>query len=302
MDVLLVDVDSKIPNLALMKIAAHHKAKGDSVGFDVLNPDLVYASVIYRKNKHLVDGLKFFYPDAQINIGGPGYDLHSKLPDEIEYIRPDYSLCPNCDYSIGFSTRGCIRKCHFCIVPAKEGGFRRAQHPSEWYNSEFDKILFLDNNILADRDWFFKVTQWCMDRKLKIWFSQGLDIRLLDERIADRLSIMPIWKPISFAWDCIEDESVIRAKIEVLKRAGFADWKLKRWVQFYVYVDSDADYDSGVFRCRVLKELHCNPFLMYNIDSRITPRVQALRRWANLKWIFWSCDISAYSRKAKGGL
>ena len=42
MKVLLVDMDSKIPNLALMKISAHHKAQGDDVGFAIENPDKVY--------------------------------------------------------------------------------------------------------------------------------------------------------------------------------------------------------------------------------------------------------------------
>jgi hypothetical protein len=31
MNILLVDVDSKIPNLALMKLSAWHKAKGNQV-------------------------------------------------------------------------------------------------------------------------------------------------------------------------------------------------------------------------------------------------------------------------------
>lgn len=75
MRVLLVDIDSKIPNLALMKIARYHRMQGDEVGFNIPNPDKVYASVIFKRNRHKVDGLRLFYPDADINIGGSGYDL-----------------------------------------------------------------------------------------------------------------------------------------------------------------------------------------------------------------------------------
>jgi hypothetical protein len=57
MEVLLIDVDSKIPNLALMKISAYHKQRGDEVGFDIDDPDVIYASVIFEKNRHLVDWL-----------------------------------------------------------------------------------------------------------------------------------------------------------------------------------------------------------------------------------------------------
>ena len=93
--VLLIDIDSRIPNLALMKISAYHKAQGDEVGFSVTDPDKVYASVIFKKNRHLVDGLRFYYPDAEIDVGGSGYDLKKILPDEIEAMTPDYSIYPD---------------------------------------------------------------------------------------------------------------------------------------------------------------------------------------------------------------
>ena len=96
MKVLLIDVDSKIPNLALMKISAYHKSVGDTVGINnISSPDKVYASVIFKKNKHNVDGLRFLYPESEIVIGGSGYDLVIKLPEEIENIKPDYNLYPN---------------------------------------------------------------------------------------------------------------------------------------------------------------------------------------------------------------
>jgi len=318
MDILLVDIDSKIPNLALMKLSAYYKALGHNIGFDIVDPDIVYASVIFKKNKHLVDGLKFWYPHAQINIGGSGYNLSKTLPDEIESTKPDYDLytdvCNLCgsvrrycnckkkrlfgkiDYSLGYSSRGCIRNCYFCIVPEKEGHFCRAVHPKEWYNPDFNKIMFLDNNILADKEWFFEITDWCIQKDLKVWFCQGLDIRLLDEQVSIRLKQLKLWKPIFFAWDHIEDEPVVREKLPILQKAGFDGWRLKRWIQFYVYVNSDADYNTGVYRCREIKKMGCNPFVMFNMDSEPTKRIKELKRWANKKQIFNSCDISEYSR------
>ena len=175
--ILLIDVDSTIPNLALMKISAYHKAKGDNVALIKLNlkrrekvnliekPDKIYISVIFKKNKQAVCDLVEQYPDLEIDIGGSGYDLRKELPPEIEAMRPDYTLYPEYDYSIGFSNRGCFRKCHFCIVHEKEGNFRRVQHPEEWYNPKFRKITFL-NNILADKQWFMKITDWCISKSV----------------------------------------------------------------------------------------------------------------------------------------
>lgn len=291
MRVRLVDVDSKIPNLTLMKLSAYHKARGDEVGFGVVDPDKVYASVIFKKNKHMVDGLPFFYPGADIVVGGPGYDLSVTLPDDVELMKPDYDLYPECESSIGFSTRGCFRKCHFCIVPEKEGRFRTVQHPREWYDERFDKIMFLDNNIIADKNWFFEVTDWCIEKNLQVWFTQGLDIRLLDEEVAKQLLQMKVWKGIFFAWDHIEDETNIKEKIALLKEVGFSDSKLRRDVQFYVYVDDDSEYESGVYRSRELKKLECNSFVMFNIDTEATERIKLLQRWTIRKELYWTKDI-----------
>jgi len=64
----LIDFDSTIPNLALMKISTYHKALGDKVtlsqgehvGFRDTEPDKIYASIIYKKNKVLSPAIKQF--------------------------------------------------------------------------------------------------------------------------------------------------------------------------------------------------------------------------------------------------
>lgn len=306
----LIDVDSTIPNLALMKISSYHKARGDratfskgvTVGFASNKaPDKIYVSTVFKRNKdkvtQLISDLSFTYPNTEIDVGGSGYDLKKTLPDEIEELRPDYTLYSKCDYSMGFSSRGCVRTtktCPFCIVPIKEGKFRRVAHPEAWHNPEFKNIVFLDNNILSDKDWFMQVTAWCIQKSLKIWFTQGLDIRKMDEDIAKRLLEMKKYKSIYFAWDHIEDEAIIREKIALLRSVGFTDKLLERNIAFYVYVDSDAEFDSGVYRCRELKKLGVASFAMYNIDNKITHRITHFRRWTRSRNVYWSCDVEEY--------
>lgn len=294
--ILLIDIDkSKFPNLALMKISAYHKSMGDDVSFiNTDNPDLVYASVIFAKNKHKVDGLKFYYPNAKIVVGGSGYDIDSNLSEEIEVLKPDYDLYPKIDYSLGYTTRGCNRSCGFCIVPRKEGKFKIWHHPSKFYDKRFDKIIFLDNNILLDKNRFFEVCDFCIDHSLKVWFTQGLDIRLLDDAVASKLSELDTFKGFHFAFDNTSLEPIIRAKCNLLKEYGI---KIRHDVQFYVYLDSEDQYQDAVYRCRVLKDLGTNPFVMYNINHKPTKKINALRRWANRKQAFWICDIMNYNRR-----
>lgn len=292
MKIRLVDIDSKIPNLALMKISAWHKSQGDRVGFDIEDPEKVYASCIFTKNAWKARGLQFMYPDAEIEIGGSGIDLTKTLPVEIERIKPDYDLYPS-TYSLGFTTRGCIRKCQFCIVPEKEGRLCRWQHISEWHDSRFDTVICLDNNITADREWFFENTDYILENRLKFNAIQGMDIRLMTDEIAERLKAIRWSGQYHFAFDRIADEEAVRSGITVLKEAGI---NTRHDVTFYVLVGFDTTPEEDIRRCRVLKDLGTNPFVM---QYRRTADTKRLAWWANRKQAFWSFDIDDLDRRIR---
>ncbi len=292
MKILLCDIDSLKPNLALMKISAYHKSIGNDVYLNKydINPDIIYASVIFSKNKYLVDHLSR-YNNSEINIGGSGYDLKTTLPDKVEYIKPDYTLYPEIDYSLGFTTRGCNNKCYFCIVPQKEGCFRIHQHPKDFYDEKFNKVVFLDNNILFDKKWFKIVLKWCMDMNLNVWFNQGLDVRLVTEKDLRILCKCKTINNIELAWDNIKDEKIVKQKIELIKK--YFDL---RKVQFFVYTDSDHDFEGALYRCNELKKLGTNAFVMFNPKSQRTNRIKRLMRWANRKQLFWSLTFEEYNK------
>jgi hypothetical protein len=78
--VLLCQLDGKLPNLALMRIAAHHRDRDDYIQLSCGAQferglwdcfDKVYASAIFKKTAPLVDRLKAVYPSAIIgaNLG-----------------------------------------------------------------------------------------------------------------------------------------------------------------------------------------------------------------------------------------
>ena len=284
----LIDVDSKIPNLALMKISAYHKSKGDTVGFNLKYPNKIYQSIVFNKNRGRA--LNKTVVDIPVEYGGSGISLKSRLPDEIEFIKPDYDLYPS-EYSQGFTTRGCIRNCHFCIVRDKEGKLKRHQHPKDFFDDRFNTIMIMDNNWLADREWFFETSGWIIDNGLKT-IEQGLDIRLIDEDIIGQLKDLKI-KIWHFAFDFTSLEPIIREKIQLLKDCGVNP---KNYCDFYVYCHDDASYDDALYRCNVLRSIGASAFLMFNCENGKTRRIKDLTKWVNRKCLFWSIPFEKYSR------
>ena len=293
MKVLLIDVDSTIPNLALMHISTYYKnGGGNEVGFNVSDPDKVYASVIFTKNRHLCDGLRFLYPNAEIDIGGSGYDLNKKLPEEVNRLMPDYSLYPDYPSDLGFTTRGCDRNCYFCIVTKKEGRFHINQHPSEFHDPSHKSIVLMDNNILWDKDWFMEVTDWILKNNLKVDFNQGLDIRLVDNDIAKRLSELRPIRNWHFAFDSLNYKDDVIKGIGILNRNGV---NLRHDSNWYVYLHNDSQFEDALERITILKEQNVLPYLMINPESKKTRRMSDLKRYTR-PWVFFSMDFKDYRR------
>ena len=289
MNIRLIDFDSKIPNLALMKISAYFKDyyKGScDVGFDVQEPDRIYVSVIFTKNKQQAAGLTSMYPQSKVEFGGSGWSLESHLPPDVEFIKPDYDLYPS-TYSQGFTTRGCIRKCQFCIVPEKEGQIATWQHPSVFHDDRFDTCMIMDNNLFAAPDtWQKDVFSWFSDSGVKMLSPQGWDARLLTEERTHLLKSVRHPKGLRFAWDNMQDEPAVIRAINLLKAAGF---NLKHDISFYVLVGFNTTFEQDLYRCNKLREWGVNAFVMQY--HKKDPQLRKLAKWANRRWAYWSAPF-----------
>lgn len=295
MDVGLVDVDSKIPNLALMKASAYHKARGDNVKlYDPLfdEPDLIYASKIFD----FTPDYEYFPDGVETLRGGPGYDRRAVLPfPDADRIMPDYDLF-GCEYAIGRITRGCPNKCPWCIVPGMDGNevHRVARLTDFWCGQ--DTVRLLDDNIMADEDIFVDACRELHDARVKvIW--EALDIRLVTDRSAKALASVKQAKSIHFAWDGHSQDDAVHIGIETLKRNGIKPYRL----MFYVLVGFNTNPEYDLHRIYELRRLGVNPFVMpYDKGD---PYQKALARWCNNKFVFKSCpDFHEYegARKLEG--
>jgi len=278
MRVKLLQIDGKMPNLALMKIAAYHKRCGDEVSFDISDPDKVYISCIFEWNKAKALGIAKMF-DCPVEIGG--YGVNSKmLPDVIEHIMPDYSLY-DIDYSIGYLTRGCIRKCPFCRVWKTEGHFREHAQLDEFLCPSHHKVIIMDNNLLASKKAFDHLA-YIKEKNLKVCFTQGLDLRLMTPEIARVLSKID-YRSLNFkakrlyvAWDNVSEEDEIIDGLQLLIDAGIKPYH----IMCYMLTCFDSTFEEDMYRFKRLRELGVDPFVMH-FNHKGEKRDIEFARWVN---------------------
>ncbi|MDP2646198.1 MAG: hypothetical protein Q8P24_14755, partial [Desulfobacterales bacterium] len=191
--ILLVDVDGRIPNVALMKLSAFYRREGYRTQlvrgdrWDVDAAEQVYASCVFNCASSLrrVRKLREIFGD-DLKIGGSGLDLKLRLPAEIEELPADFSLYSEIgDRAIGFLTRGCPFKCPFCVVPQKEGMPRQVSGFDELLQNR-TKVVLLDDNILAHPQADDFLSEMAA-RNLEVNFNQTLDLRLVNKERAGLL-------------------------------------------------------------------------------------------------------------------
>ena len=265
----LIQVDGKEPNLALMKLAKYYEDLGHNTFF-------IDLSTIKAD----------FWFGSKIFMGGSGYDIKAQLPKDIEEVIPDYAKF-GLDHSIGFTSRGCIRNCEFCIVKEKEGMIK--EEGTNWIKNK--KVLLLDNNFLASPNWKEKL-QYFVDNKIKVCFNQGLDLRLLTDEKAEMLSKVDYrddqfkTKRLYFAWDSIKDEQIILEKLKLLISKGIKPIH----IMVYVLVGFNSTFDEDMYRTKKLIELGVKPFIMqfmqFNSNSKKVrdPKLIDLARWINRRY------------------
>lgn len=226
---------STLPNVALMRLSAWHKAQEDAV---VLNPvpldgcERVYISTLFTWQRRQVERLAAdFRAHADVQIGGSGWNLALTLPAEVDVMPNDYDLF-GIDYGIGYSSRGCIRDCEFCPVPQAEGWVREDKAIADLLNPRSNRLILMDNNFFAS-DWRPKMAE-IERRGLVVDWPQGNDIRLMTPEIAaalarlrDRGQLCTVRgraNTLHFAWDKPSNDArtgqVVRG-IQTLFAAGF---------------------------------------------------------------------------------
>lgn len=288
-----MDVDGhNFPNLALMKLSAWHKKQGDIVEWYqplFSRPDKIYASKVFTFTPDYVD---YSANDPEPYRGGTGYGIMSVLDDEIENMTPDYSIYPNFENAIGFLTRGCIRKCKWCVVPKKEGDIRQVTSIEKISAGRRD-IVLMDNNFLAaDRDFVKEQLSIVAKNKYRIDFNQGLDARLIDEENADWLSKCKYIRYLRFSCDTMSMLPHIKNTVNLLRKSGYSK-------DVFVYVLAQ-DLQESIERIKELTSIDkkitpfCQPYRDFINNTEPPVELKRLARWCNIQSIRKTISFEEY--------
>jgi hypothetical protein len=284
----------------LMKISAMHKEQGDTVKL-VKGRKKVYTNdgskaefdVIYITSmftffyKEVIEAILYYqkhYHKAEIKVGGifasimpeyikrhTGISPHIGVLPEAEGCIPDYDIIQSThpkifgyndrDTSLAFTSRGCIRKCQFCVVPKIEGKVYNIPNWETHINIDKPAISFMDNNWFAkdekslDED-IEKIND-LLKRGIKyIDFNQALDARLFTEKIAKKMTGIPL-EPVRFAFDNKSEDGPVQKAIAIAREYGFMhsvknnrDWNAKQ-SNSSIYVLYNFKDDPAFFYYRI---------------------------------------------------
>lgn len=294
------------PNIALAKIARYHKERGDEVEWALPfeHYDILYMSKIFN----FTPDIDIAYNADKIIKGGTGYDIYSKLPDEIDRLQPDYSIYPNVpnDIAYGFLTRGCRRNCSWCVVPRKEGKVKPYMDIDEIAIEGRTNIVLMDNNILAAGDYCTAQLDKIIERGYRIDFNQAMDARLVNEDNAKLLAkIKWINGRIRFGCDTHAQIKDCERAIKLINANGFKG-------EYFLYTmiggknDFKECYDRLHYWWKRLQDFRHNKVgrAVYayaqpyrDPDKKNTPPIWQLdmARWVNKRMIFYTTDFKDFS-------
>jgi hypothetical protein len=312
----------RFPNLVCEKLSAYWKEQGENVVLlnsydEIVNFDLVFVAKVFTDTPC---PLNVAHLPHNVIIGGTGFyfDKAPNLPLVIEHHMPDYHLYDAWiakqkdeakakaeaegdafnedaflskfrefrEYSIGFLTRGCFRKCGFCVNKKYSFVFKHSPL-SEFYDPSMKKICLLDDNFLGCPSWR-EMLQELIDTGRPFKFKQGLDERLLDDEKCQLLFNSNYDGDFTFAFDKVTDYDLIKEKLGIINK-----YRSKQSVKFYVLVGfMSVDYhdiENAFLRISLLLQYGCLPYIMRFQNKNETPWKDskyrtlyiAIARWCN---------------------
>jgi hypothetical protein len=266
---------------------------------------------------------------TNIHVGGTGFFFANapNLDDEIEHHMPDYHLYDAwiekevadakaeyeragkhfnkssfmmqfkeyTDYSIGFVTRGCFRKCPFCVNQKYDRVFLHSP-VEEFYDPTRKKICLLDDNIFGCPQWR-DILNELVSLKKPFKFKQGMDERILTDEKCKLLFSAPYDGDYTFAFDNTSDYDLIHSKLKLIRKYTKA-----KNIKFYVLVGFESideiDIENMWKRVELLMRYQCLPYIMRYRNKNEMPWKDSKYRGMYITMARWCNQPSFFKKKS----
>jgi hypothetical protein len=275
-----------------MHVSTWHKAQGDTV--EIAFPLAAHTyDRVYRSKPFT------FTPDdmtpwpCEVISGGTGYDPVVRLPmGDLDDVMPDYGLF-GCDHGVGRITRGCPRRCPFCVVTKMDGSrVHQVAEVTDFLHPVSDRLSLLDDNLTAMPDLFVQTCELLSSLRVRVKF-EALDARFIDRPAAQALMSVRRWGNLHFAWDSTSQERAVFAGLSALKAA----YPSMHDVLVYVLIGYDTPTEDWLYRCEKLRAFGALPFVMPY--DKADPLQADFARYWNHKAIARSVTWEEYRRSVR---
>lgn len=311
MNVRITQLDGRLPNLALMRISAFHRKRGDTVRFmrsphrhlDEPDYDRVYGSAIFRFSAKQIERLRAEWPEAVIGGTGTGSPVTVEGLNEFEDAGLDYGLYPDFTASIGFTQRGCRLSCKFCVVPGKEGKpLSVASVRDIWRGPPWPRHLhLLDNDFFGEPSWSDRIEE-IRAGGFKVSFTQGINVRAMTDEVAAAIATIQYRddgfkrRRLYTAWDNLKDEEVFFRGVDTLERHGVPPSHLM--VFMLIGFDKRETWERIFHRFNRMVARGIRPYPMVFDQSRLD--LKRFQRWV-VTGLYRAIPFSEYDAGRKAG-
>jgi hypothetical protein len=195
---------------------------------DLMMADKINISAIFSwdlpRLRSVADNALFF--GCKVLIGGPAVANNIKSLSKYNIGYDHGAEYVEGDFSMTWTSRGCIRNCSWCIVPKIEG-----RTMIERDNLHYAPLV-LDNNFLACSDKHIEKVLTLWSGK-KVDFNQGLDARLYTPQFREQIeyyNIRPtVWR---FAYDTGGVGRYVQKAIKDLTKSGVRHERIRIYLLF----------------------------------------------------------------------
>lgn len=248
----------------------------------------------------------------------PYYKLYDKyIENRIKEGRKKSYYKDYLNYSIGFLTRGCFRKCPFCVNRLE--GHIVQYSKIEWFlDKEIDYtgklkrpyIYLWDDNFLASSPKIWRsLLKELQETGRPFQFRQGLDERILaespyGEEIAETLSKCKYHGDYIFAFDNWEDRNKIVKALKIWRHYNKKETKFYLFCGFQQTPTDDKKFQLDIaelfMRICILMRYGCLGYIMRHEDYKKAPLPNIyvqIARWCNQPGFYRNLSFWEYCYK-----